>query len=207
MALIFIGVINVGLETLITAIVCQVVGAYITPRIVVKLPIKIIKGFIGCGLLVATCVILANKLGFMPSGGASESLFGAKLIVMGIACFIWGGLNNIGIGSYALTMATVYALGMSPAVAFPIMMGAATFSVPVGSMQFIKYNCYSRKIVFFCATVGVVGVLLAVYVIKSLNIATLQWVVAAVILYSGISMLLSLRKNEEEMTIPTEKAE
>ncbi|WZU00935.1 hypothetical protein MGH68_15810 [Erysipelothrix sp. D19-032] len=58
-------------------------------------------------------------------------------------------VNNIGIGSYALTSATVYALGMSPLVAFPIMMGACTFSVPIGSMQFIKLDSYSRKITLF----------------------------------------------------------
>ena len=52
-------------------------------------------------------------------------------------------------------MVTVYMLGLNPVAAFPIMMGACTFSVPVGSVQFIKLDDYSRKITLFTATFGV----------------------------------------------------
>ena len=114
-----------------------------------------------------------------------------------VLCLVYGALNNIGIGSYALTMATVYALGLNPGVTFPIMMGACTFSVPVGSIQFIKLDSYSRKITLFTSTLGVLGVLVAVFVVKSLNTSALQWVVAAVILYSAITMLLSSLKTQE----------
>jgi len=34
-----------------------------------------------------------------------------------------------------------------------------------------------------------VGVLAAVYIVKSLNVSMLQWVVAAVVLYFGASLL------------------
>lgn len=67
----------------------------------------------------------------IPSGGTATELTGAKLIIAAILLFIYGALNNIGIGSYALTMATVYALGLNPAVSFPIMMGACTFPFPL----------------------------------------------------------------------------
>jgi uncharacterized membrane protein YfcA len=73
-------------------------------------------------------------------------------------------------------------------------MGACTFSVPIGSMQFIKLDGYSRKITLFTSTFGVLGVLAAVYVVKSLNTSILQWIVAGVIIYSAITMLLSTRK-------------
>ncbi len=71
------------------------------------------------------------------------------------------------------------------------MMGACTFSVPVGSMQFVKLNNYSRKITLFASTFGVIGVLCAVFVVKSMSVSTLQWVVAGVIIYSAITMLIS----------------
>ncbi|MCI2047288.1 MAG: hypothetical protein LKJ90_06195, partial [Faecalibacterium sp.] len=163
MALCYISTINVGLATLITAIVCQVIGAYISPRFVVKLPANTIKKFVAAGLFIAAALILANKFGVYPSGGESTALTGVKLVVFAVLCLVYGALNNIGIGSYALTMATVYALGLNPGVAFPIMMGACTFSVPIGSMQFIKLDGYSRKITLFTSTFGVLGVLAAVY--------------------------------------------
>ena len=92
---------------------------------------------------------------------------------------------------------SVYALGMSPAVAFPIMMGACTFSVPVGSMEFIRLGDYNRKIPMFTSTLGVVGVLVAVYIVKSLNMSMIQWVVVVVILYTAVSMLINEIKSKK----------
>ena len=194
MALAYISSIKVGIATLVIAIVAQVIGAYISPRFVVKLPVNIIKRFIAVGLVIAAALILAGKFNLFPTGGEAVSLTGFKLVLLGVLSLIYGALNNIGIGSYALTMATVYALGLNPGVAFPIMMGACTFSVPVGSMQFIKLDSYSRKITFFAATAGVVGVLVAAFVVKSMDVSALQWLVAAVILYSAVTMFLSARK-------------
>jgi uncharacterized membrane protein YfcA len=195
MALSYISVIKVSIVTLAVCIVAQVIGAFIGPRFVVKLPEKTIRIFIGIGLIIASLLILAGKFNLIPSGGTATELTGAKLIIAAILLFIYGALNNIGIGSYALTMATVYALGLNPAVSFPIMMGACTFSVPVGSMQFIRFGQYSRKITLFTSTFGIIGVLIAVYFVKSLNVSMLQWLIVIVLLYSSISMLYSELKS------------
>lgn len=200
MALAYISVIKVSPTTLIVCIVAQIIGAYIGPRFVVKLPPAIIRKFISIGLLVATLFILAGKFNLVPSGGTATELTGIKLVIAAICLFIYGALNNIGIGSYSLTMATIYALGLNPAVAFPIMMGACTFSVPIGSMEFIKYGEYGRKITAFTSSFGVIGVLVAVYLVKSLNVSMLQWVIAAILLYSGLSMLLNEIKSTKSQT-------
>ncbi len=189
MALAYISAVSVDPLTLFLCIVAQMAGAYLGPRLVVKLPSKFIRLFMGSGLLIATAFILANKFNLIASGGTSTSLTGAKLITALILLFIYGALNNVGIGSYAPTMATIYALGMNPAVAFPIMMGACTFSVPMGAMEFVRFGSYGRKITFFSSIFGIIGVLIAVFIVKSLNLSALQWIVAAVIFYAGISML------------------
>jgi uncharacterized membrane protein YfcA len=189
MALAYISSIDVELPTLALCIGGQVIGAYIGPRFVVRMNVDIIKRFIAVGLLVAAGLLLLNKFGLYPSGGEATGLHGAKLIAAAVLSLVYGALNNVGIGSYALTMATVYAFGLNPNVAFPIMMGGCTFSVPVGSMQFVKYDAYSRKMTLLTSTAGLVGVLVAVYIVKSLNVSMLQWVVAVVILYAAISMI------------------
>lgn len=194
MALAYISVIKVEPITLIICILAQVIGAYVGPRFVVKLEPRVIKKFISIGLLIAALFILAGKFNLVPSGGNEVGLKGIKLVVAAVAIFIYGALNNIGIGSYSLTMATIYALGLNPAIAFPIMMGACTFAVPVGSMQFIKFGEYSRKITLFTSTFGVLGVLCAVYLVKSLNVSMIQWVIATVLIYSGISMIIEDKK-------------
>lgn len=196
MALSYISSIDVDLTTLLVAIIAQVVGAYLSPRYVVKLPVRIIKRFVATGLIIAAGLIVAGKVGIYPTGGTATGLTGFKLVLLGVLSFVYGAVNNIGIGSYALTSATVYALGLSPLVAFPIMMGACTFSVPVGSMQFIKLDSYSRKITLFAAIFGSLGVLVAVFVVKSLDVALLQWVVVAVVLFSAAQMIASSSKKE-----------
>lgn len=194
MALCYISSIECDLITLIVAIVCQVIGAYVSPRFVVNLPANSIKKWISLGLFIAAALILANKFGVYPSGGEATGLTGGKLVLFAVLMLIYGALNNIGIGSYALTMATVYAMGLSPAITFPIMMGACTFSVPVGSMQFVKLDGYSKKITLFSSIFGSIGVLIAVFIVKSMNTSLLLWLVTIVILYSAITMLMSTRK-------------
>ncbi len=200
MALLYISVITVDTVTLIVCIIAQVAGAYIGPRFVVKLPERIIRRFIGAGLLIAAFLVVAGKVGILPIGGDAIGLAGPKLAIAAVALFLFGALNNIGIGSYAPTMVTVFALGLNPAVTFPIMMGACTFSVPVGSMQFVKFGEYGRKITLFVSIFGIIGVLAAVYIVKSLNVSMLQWVVAAVVFIAGFDIIIReiMKKNSEE---------
>lgn len=190
MALAYISVITVETKTLVVCIVAQVLGAFIGPRIVVKLPEQIIRRFIGAGLIIASFLVVAGKLGILPIGGEAVELTGVKLAGAAVLLFLFGALNNIGIGCYAPTMVSLYALGMSPAVTFPIMMGACTFSVATGSMQFVKFGEYSRKITLLSSIFGLVGVAAAVYIVKSLNLSMLMWVVAVVVFLAGLDIIV-----------------
>ena len=189
MALAYISSIQVDLTTLVLCIGAQAAGAYLGPRFVVRMNVDIIKRFISVGLLIAAASILLGKFGLLPSGGEETGLQGGKLVLAAALSFVYGALNNVGIGSYALTMATVFALGLNPNIAFPIMMGGCTFSVPVGSIQFVKYDAYSRQMTLLTSTVGLIGVLIAVYIVKSLDVSMLQWVVAVVIIIAALSMI------------------
>jgi len=189
MALAYITVIKVDVLTLIVLIIAQTTGSYFTPRIVVKLPVSRIRIGIAVGLLCAASFILAGKLHLIPSGGNLTGLPGLKLVIASIAVFIYGALNNIGIGSYAPTMATVYALGIDPRVAFPIMMGGCTFSCAVGALEFVRLGGYSRKPTLWISTVGLLGVAAAVYLVKSLDVDVIKWVVFVVILYAALDLL------------------
>ncbi|GAB78255.1 Uncharacterized membrane protein YfcA [Austwickia chelonae] len=204
MALSYISSIETDLFTLGLAVLAQVVGAFFGAPVVAKLPARIIKWGIIAGLLVAGGLILMHKTGLSPSGGDATGLTGGKLLAFGVLSLIYGALNNIGIGSFALTMATVYSMGMDPRVAFPIMMAACTFSVPIGSVQFIRHDAYARKLTLFSAVFGSLGVLVAVFFVKSLNVSALQWVVLGVIAYTAVSMLLDLlsekKKPQEEFS-------
>jgi len=87
----------------------------------------------------------------------------------------------------------VYALGLSPQVAFPIMMGSCAFLMPPASIRFIKEGAYNRKAAMAMAIPGIVAVLIAAFIVKSLPLNTLRWLVIFVILYTSAVMLRSAK--------------
>lgn len=197
MALAYINSIEVDILTLVLCIVSQTIGSFILPRFVVKLPISKIRVILGTSLLIATVFILMGKFELFPLGGEATGLRGLTLWATVALFAIFGAMNTIGIGSYPFTMLTILAVGLNPAIAFPIMMGACTFSVPVGSMQFVKFGQYSRKITMVSSITGSLGVLLAVFVVKSLDTNMLQWLVALVLVYSGVQLLYGEYKKKK----------
>ena len=56
-----------------------------------------------------------------------------------------GALMMLGIGFYAPCLIMISLLGMNPTAAFPIMMGACAFLMPVGSLQFIRKQSYDLR--------------------------------------------------------------
>ena len=189
MALIYINSIECDITTLLVLIVAQTIGSILSPRIVAKLPAKTIRWSMGIGLLIAGILVFLGQINFISTDGTLTGLTGMKLVIAAVAMFVFGAINNIGIGSYAPTMATIYALGMSPLVAFPIMMGACTFSIALGSAEFVRLKNYARKPTFWFAIFGSLGVFCAAYLIKDLDVYILKWIVLGVILFASYSLI------------------
>lgn len=196
MAIAFISVIQVDKITLFACIISQMIGAYFGPRFVVRFSLKSIRLIIGMGLLLSTLFILAGKFNLMPYGGSAIELSNGKLIVAMTCLMIFGAFNSLGVGSYTPTLVTLYTFGINPLAAFPIIMGASTFAVPLSSMQFIKYGLYSKKITLIASLFGVLGALIGVYFVHSLDMSMLQWLIAAISFYSGSSLLINEFKSD-----------
>ena len=103
--------------------------------------------------------------------------------------FVLGALMTAGIGLYAPCMALVFALGMSPKVAFPIMMGSCAFLMPPASAKFIREGAYNRMASLGMVGPSIVAVLIAAFIVKSMDLNVLRWVVIGVILYTSAIML------------------
>ncbi|AKA71103.1 TSUP family transporter [Clostridium scatologenes] len=196
-ALIFITVIKVEPITLFAMLISATIGAFIGAGIVSKLDEKKVQLGMGVALLIVALVMLASQLKLMPVGGEAIGLTGIKLIIAVIANFILGALMTLGIGLYAPCMALVFALGMSPKVAFPIMMGSCAFLMPVASAKFVKEGAYDRKASMAITIFGSVGVLIAAYIVKSLPLNVLTWLVICVIIYTSIAMFRSASKSKD----------
>jgi uncharacterized membrane protein YfcA len=166
-------------------------GAILGAGIVAKLSVKKIQLTMGFALLVTAFFMLSGQMNWIQSGGEAIGLNGGKLALAIGANFILGAFMTAGIGLYAPCMALVYALGMSPLVAFPIMMGSCAFLMPPASAKFIKEGAYNRKASVSMAIPGIIAVLIAAFLVKSLPLNTLRWVVIVVIIYTSLVMLKS----------------
>ena len=190
-ALIFIQIVEVEPITLISMLLSAAAGAILGAGIVAKLSVRKIQLTMGFALLVTAFFILSGQMHWIQNGGEAIGLTGGKLALAIGANFILGAFMTVGIGLYAPCMALVYALGMSPLVAFPIMMGSCAFLMPPASAKFIKEGAYNRKASVSMAIPGIIAVLIAAFLVKSLPLNTLRWVVIAVIIYTSLVMFKS----------------
>lgn len=196
-AFIFITVITVEPITLIGMLAAATLGAWLGAGFVSNLPEKKVQLGMAVALLVTAFLMLAGMMGWMPGGGDAIGLTGMKLIIAIGGNFILGALMTLGIGLYAPCMALIYFLGMSPAVAFPIMMGSCAFLMPVASVKFVREGSYNRKASLAIAIFGLVGVIIAAYIVKSLPLDILRWLVIIVVTYTSITMFKSAAKPAE----------
>jgi len=153
-------------------------GSVIGAGVVAKMKRGKIQLGMGIGLLVIALIILAGQLNVMPVGGEAFGLTGWKLSLAVALSFVFGALQTIGIGFYAPCMAIVYALGMHPLTAFPIMMTATAMLMAAGSARFVTADAYDRKAAVGVTAGGVIGVFIAAYIVKSLPLTVLKWVSA-----------------------------
>ncbi|MEG1475674.1 MAG: sulfite exporter TauE/SafE family protein [Longicatena sp.] len=188
-ALIFTTVVKVEVVTLVGMLIASMLGAILGAGIVSKMSEKKIRLVMGFALACTACIMLSSLLGLFPIGGTSIGLVGGKLVLACIVNFILGALMTAGVGLYNPCMVLVYLLGMSPDVAFPIMMCSCAFLMPPASVKFIKEGAYNRKSALSMAIFGSVATLIASLLIKSLPLDVLKWIVVGVSVYTSSVML------------------
>jgi uncharacterized membrane protein YfcA len=106
-----------------------------------------------------------------------------------VGSLVLGALMTLGIGFYAPCMIMVSLLGMNSKDAFPIMMGACAFLMPIASARFVKEKKFNLKASVGLTLGGLPGVWLAAKVVTSLPLVWVRWLVVVVVAYTGISML------------------
>jgi uncharacterized membrane protein YfcA len=191
---VFISSVRVDVTTLVTMIGAAVLGAWLGAGVVARLPRRTIQIGMGLALAIAALLFVVKNIGWIPGGGNALGLEGAWLLLAIAVNFVLGALMMLGIGLYAPCLITVSLLGMDPLAAFPIMMGACAFLMPVGGARFIREGRYNLPASVGLTLGGIPGVLIAVFVVKSLPLTWLRWLVVVVVLYAAALMLLSARR-------------
>jgi len=197
-AFIFIAIVQVEMTTLVGMIAAAVTGAWLGAGVVAAWPRRRIQVGMGLALLAAASFFAMTNLQLFPSGGDTLGLR-PPLLWAGIAGNLaLGAFMTLGIGLYAPCMILVALLGMNPRAAFPVMMGSCAFLMPIGSLRFVASGRYALEPAVGLTFGGVPAVLLAAFVVKSLPLTALRWLVVVVVLYAAFAMLRSARTTELE---------
>ena len=179
-AFIYTSVIPVDVLTLFSMITAAVLGAWLGAGVVACWPKRKVQIGMGAALLAAAVFMLMKQLSLFPPGSEEIGVHGAKLALAVGGNFLLGALMTLGIGLYAPCLILVSLLGMRERTA-----------LPVGSLRFIRERCSSLRSALGLAIGGIPGVLVAAYIVKSLDLGTVRWLVIAVVIYTAVTMLIA----------------
>ncbi|MDE2049386.1 MAG: sulfite exporter TauE/SafE family protein [Gammaproteobacteria bacterium] len=191
---IFVTVVAVEPKLLVAMVASATAGAWLGAGVVSRMQRRAIQLFMGIALLIAAVTFVVGNLGAFPVGGVARGLAGWPFVVAVVANFIFGALNTIGIGWYAPSMVVLALLGLNPIAAFPIMMASGGIMLPVAGLRFLRTGRFAWGAALGLTLGGVLGVLIAVFIVKSLPLRALRWLVATVVAYAAIVMLRSAHR-------------
>jgi uncharacterized membrane protein YfcA len=198
-AFIYTRIVPVESKTLVLMIAAACAGAWLGVGVVIQWPRRKIQIGMGIALLGAAAVFMVQALNLVPGGGDTLGLSGVRLGLGLAGNFVLGVLMMLGIGLYAPCMILVSLLGMNPTAAFPIMMGSCAFLMPVACVRFVRTRTYDVRAALGLLLGGVPAVLVAAYLVVSLPIGAVRWLVIVVVLWTSLNMLLTARTGPEAL--------
>ena len=188
-AFVFIEVVPVAAGTLLPMIAASALGAWLGSGIVARLPRHRIRLGMGLALIVAASMMFMTQLGLVPAGADALGLDWPALGIAIAGNFILGSLMTLGIGLYAPCMILVSLLGLNPRAAFPIMMGSCAGLMPMAAARFVKTGRYHPSASVGLTLGGIPALFIAAYLVKSLPLSAIRWLVIAVVVYTAITLL------------------
>ncbi|EHI70870.1 putative membrane protein [Streptococcus ictaluri 707-05] len=192
-SLCFIFVVKVEVLTLVTMAAAAFVGAYFGTQITKNWHTPTVQRILGSLLIVAALIMIFRMIAH-PGDNLSDAVHGLHGIwlFVGIAFnFTVGVLMTMGLGNYAPELIFFSLMGLSPAVAMPVMMLDAAMIMAASSSQFIKGNRVNWDGFAGIVCGGVIGVLIAVLFLTNLDINSLKVLVIAIVIFTGGMLIRS----------------
>lgn len=168
--------------------VAVLLGGLLGAPIVARARVWIVQLTVAVGLLLAAVAYAMTNLDLMPGGGTAAGLPPILTIVAIAASFGFGVLLNFGVGNYAPTLVFLSLLGMDPRLCFPVMAGGAALMGAGAGARHIQIGQIDLKVVLGLAIGGIPGVLVAAYIVITLPLVILRWLVIVVVLYTAAVM-------------------
>ena len=188
-AFVFIEVVAVAASTLIPMVAASAIGAWLGSGVVAGLRRDRIRLGMGAALVVAASMMMMTQLGLLPAGADALGLDWPLLGIAVAGNFVLGALMTLGIGLYAPCMILVTLLGLNPKAAFPIMMGSCAGLMPMAAARFVKTGRYHPSASVGLTLGGIPALFIAAYLVKSLPLGAIRWLVIVVVVYTAITLI------------------
>ena len=167
---------------LVGCMIALLMGGLLGAPLVARTKIWVIQFTVALALLVAAVLYTMTNLNLMPGGGTVSGLPIGLTVIAIIANFLFGILLNFGIGHYAPSLIMFSLMGLDPRLCFPIMAGGGALTVAGAGARHISIGQIDLKIALGMAIGGVPAVLVAAFVVKSMPLEMLRWLVIVVVL-------------------------
>ena len=187
--------------------IAVLLGGLIGAPLVAQARVWIVQLVVAIGLLLAAIAYAMTNLHLFPGGGTAASLPLGLTIAAITANFAFGILLNFGVGNYAPTLVTLSLMGMDPRLIFPIMAAGAAVMGAGACVRHIQMGRMDLKVVVALAIGGVPAVLVAAFIVKTMPLELLRWLVIVVVLYAAAIMArAAMRGRRLEVLTPEEAA-
>lgn len=192
-ALLFITIVEVEMTTLISLAIAAFTGASVGARVTQHWDTKKVQRVLGILLIIAAGIMVYRMVTNPGADLANDvrGLTGWKLLVGIVFDFFIGMLLSMGLGNYAPELIFFSLMGISPAVALPVMMLNAAMMLSAGAKQFIQSGRVNWPGVPGIIVGGVLGVLTAAFFLSNLDINNLKILVVFIAVYTGMTLLRS----------------
>ncbi len=174
---------------LVGCVIALLMGGLLGAPLVGKVRLWVVQLVVTVALLLAGALYAVNNLGMMPSGGTATSLPLELMIIAIVANFVFGLLLNFGVGNYAPTLVMFSLMGMDPKLCFPIMAAGAGLCGAGASIRHITLGQIDLKVAIGITLGGIPAVFVAAFIVQSMSLELLRWLVMVVVLYAAFVML------------------
>jgi uncharacterized membrane protein YfcA len=174
------------------------VGGMIGAPLVHRTRVWIVQLVVAVGLLLAAIAYGMTNLHLFPGGGVASSLPLALTVLAIVANFFFGILLNYGVGNYAPTLVLLSLMGMDPRLCFPVMAGAAALMGASAGIRHINTGNLDLRVVVGLTIGGIPAVLVAAYIVVTMPLELLRWLVLVVVLYAATIMFLAAMRGRRE---------
>jgi uncharacterized membrane protein YfcA len=183
---------------LVGCILACTAGGTIGAPLVHRTRVWIVQLVVATGLLLAAIAYGMTNLHLFPGGGIASSLSLALTILAIVANFFFGILLNYGVGNYAPTLVMLSLMGMDPRLCFPVMAGAAALMGASAGVRHINTGNLDLRVVIGLTIGGIPAVLVAAYIVVTMPLELLRWLVLVVVLYAATIMFLAAIRGRRE---------